>query len=247
MKILRIFLVMTFLISLLAGIGAGTFLFHKNSNPARTLSPTNLLSTSDQESVWIIAVDRLNIPTPKIEGIWLLTHIPSYTAIKPLPLLPSGNAQQDLELTRAFRITSDHQVGPEFWDLLHKKGHLARDYVVFDEVAAVSIINIFDGINMEGEHVSGFEALSRIPKTWDDPQGSLLGQVTIMDQVCKSIFKSHSIPDLAIFQNETGSHIISNLDLDEKVVKWQKMIESGSYKVCDFSDVYMKIKLTSNP
>jgi hypothetical protein len=247
MKILRLFLVVAFLISLLAGFGAGTFLFQKRNNPAQTPALTSPISPGGQESIWLIAVNRLNTATPKIEGIWLLTHIPNFTTVKPLPLIPSGNPQQDSELVKTFRITSDRQIGPEFWDFLQKKGHLTRDYVVFDEIAAVSIINNLGGINFQGDHVSGLEALSKIPKIWDDPQGSLLGQVTVMDYTCKSIFSSHSLPDFDKLPIKVSNHIISNLDLDKKAVEWQKKIDSGSYKVCDFSDVYNDLKLTSKP
>jgi hypothetical protein len=247
MKILRLFLTASFLISLLAGITAGTFLFHKENSSTRTLSSNPPPSLNEQKGIWLIAVDRLNIVSPKIEGIWLLTYIPNYTSVKPLPFIPSGNKQQDAELTKAFKITAKHKIAPEFLDLLQKKGHVFRDYIVFDEVAAVSIINNYGGVSIQGERLSGLDALTQIPKIWDDPQESLLGQVIVMDHVCKSLFSGQSLPDFDKLQNNISSHIISNLDLGKKTIEWQKNLDGGSKKICDFSDLYEKIKFTSRP
>jgi hypothetical protein len=252
MKILRLFLIASFLISLLAGIGAGTFLFHNKANP-RQASPTSSSLPKfpgGQESIWLIAVDRLNVPTPRVEGIWLLAYIPNYPTITPLPLFPSDNPQQDTELAKMFRFSSGRKIAPEFWDFMKKHNHPVGDYIVFDEVAAVSIMNLYGGVRIQGKLFSGMEALAHIPKTWDDPQGSLRGQVAVMDSVCKSIFNGQSgqtIPGMDMVNKEIGKHILSNLNLEKKSVEWQKVISSGNHKVCDFTYLYEKIHLTSNP
>ena len=249
MKILRLFLIASFLISLLAGFGAGTYLFQRIHKPKRIISTDTTVTTipGGQESLWLIIVDRLNNAAPKIEGIWLLTYIPNYTSITPLPLYPSENSQQNADLTRVFRFTTDRKIAPEFWDFLQKHNHPAKDYVVIDEVAAVSIINIYDGVTIRGKRLSGLEALAQVPKTWDDPQGSLQGQIDIMDSLCKSMFKNRTIPDMEKFQFEVSNHISSNLDLGKKLKEWQKMMVSGNQKVCNFSDLYEQTRLTSKP
>jgi hypothetical protein len=249
MRILRLFLIASFLISLLAGFGAGTYFFHRINNPTHTISTSTTVPTipGKQESIWLIVVDRLYKTTPKIEGIWLLAYIPNYTTITPLPLFPSDNPQLDAELAKAFRLTTDRKIAPEFWTFLQKHNHPAKDYIVFDEVAAASIINIYGGVSIKGKQLSGLEALAQVPKTWDDPHGSLQGQIAIMDSVCKSIFNNPTTHDMDKFQKEVGNHILSNLDLSKKLVEWQKMIVSGSHKVCNFSDLYEKIHLTSTP
>ena len=122
-----------------------------------------------------------------------------------------------------------------------------QDYVVIDEVAAASIINIYDGVSIKGKRLSGLEALAQVPKTWEDPQGSLQGQIAIMDSLCKSIFNNPTPPDLNKFQKEVGNHILSNLDLGKKMKEWQKMMVSGNQKICNFSDLYEKTPLTSKP
>jgi hypothetical protein len=249
MKILRVFLVTTFLISLLAGFTAGTFFFQYKIKSAQTSSVNTGVNhfPGKQENIWIIVVDRLNIATPKIVGIWLFAYIPNYTSIKPLPLYPSDNSQQDADLVNAFRVTSDRKVAPEFWNYLQNHNYPAQDYIVFDEIAVASIINIFGGVSVQGKHLSGLEALAQLPKTWDDPRGSLHGQITLMDSVCKSILNSHTFPDMFKLQIDVRKHITSNLDMGKKSKEWQTMIASGNRKVCDFVDLYEKIQLTSKP
>ena len=249
MKILKLFLTASFFISLLAGFSAGTLLFNRKNEVSQSISTesSNPTLPSDQKSIWLIAVDRLNTMKPKIEGIWLLTYIPNYTTVKPLPLFPSNNSKQDAEITKAFSLTSDHKIAQEFWDFLKKHGHPVHDYIVFDEEAAVSIINIYGGVRIQGSNLSGLEALQQIPKTWDDPQGSLRGQVIIMDSICKSIFNKRIVPNMDMLQKEIGKHISSNLDFGEKSQEWQKLIMSGNHKACDFSDIYEKTHLTTNP
>jgi hypothetical protein len=249
MKILRLFLIASFSLSLLAGIMAGNFFFRRSNNSVQTSSTST--STPDspdvQHSIWLITVDRLNTTTPKVEGIWLLAYIPSYATMKLLPLLPSDNSQNDAELAKTFRFTKGRQLVPEFWNTIQKLGHSTRDYIIFDEVAVASIINSFGGVSIHGMHLSGLEAVTQIPKTWDDPQGSLQGQIVVMDNVCKNIFDNHTLPDIDILQNEVGKHIVSNLDLGKRLVEWQNSINSGQHKVCDFTDLYKKIFLSEKP
>jgi hypothetical protein len=249
MKILRLFLIASFLISLLAGFGAGTYFFHRINKPTQTLSadPTVTNSLGRQESIWLIVVDRLNQTTPKVVGIWLLAYIPHYTTITPLPLFPSDNSQHNAELLKEFRFTADRKIAPEFWDFLKEHDHPTKDYVVIDEIAAANIINIYDGVSIKGKHLSALEALAQLPKSWDDPQGSLEGQIAIMDSLCKSIFNSHTIPDMDKFQKDVRNHILSNLDLGNKLMEWQKLMASGNQKICNFSDLYERARFTSKP
>jgi len=249
MKILRLFILASFLISLLVGFGAGSYLFNRRNTPTHTLTPVVKINSSPgmQKSIWLIAVDRLNNTTPKIEGMWLLAYIPNYTTITPLPLFPSGNSKQDAELVKTFSITKDREISPEFWDYLRKHDHPTQDYIIFDEVAAASIINLYGGVRLKGKRLTGFEALTQVPKTWDDPQGALQGQIVIMDSVCQSIFNSHNPPNLDNIYKAVGNHISSNLDLGKKLKEWQALIVSGKQKVCDFSDLYNITHLTSKP
>jgi hypothetical protein len=249
MKIYRVSLTATFIISLLAGFSAGTYFFREKntSRPTNASSPQPTNIPGAQESIWLIAVDRLNQTAPRLEGIWLLAYIPNYTSIKPFPLYPSDNFQHDTELASAFKLTAGRKIAPEFWDFLQKHNHPGRNYIVFDEVAAASIINVYGGVTIEGRQLSGLEAITQIPKIWDDPQGSLRGQVAIMDSVCKSVFEKRSAFVLDDIEVDVGKHIVSNLDLGKKSKEWQSMILNGNKKVCDFSDFYKKIQLTSKP
>jgi hypothetical protein len=248
MRILRLFLIASFMISLLAGFTAGTYLFNRLDNPTESFNTATTVHTpGGQESIWLIVVDRLSETNPKIVGIWLLAYIPKYTTITPLPLFPSDNSMNNAELVKAFHFTTDRKIAPEFWAFLEKHDHPAKDYVVIDEVAVASIINIYDGVSIKGKRLSGVEALAQVPKTWEDPQGSLQGQIAIMDSLCKSIFNSPTPPDLNKFQKEVRNHILSNLDLGKKMNEWQKMMASGNQKICNFSDLYEKPPLSSKP
>jgi len=249
MKILKLFLTASFFISLLAGFSAGEWFFNGKNEVTQRISPDKSypIIPIDQENIWLIAVDRINISKPKIEGIWLLAYIPNYTTIKPLPLFPSNNSKQDAEITSAFSLTSDHKIAQQFWDFLKKHGHPAHDYILFDEEAAISIINIYGGVSIQGKNLTGLEALQKIPKTWNNPQESLRGQVIIMDSICKSIFNKRTVPNMDLLHKDIGNHISSNLDLGEKSQEWQKMLKSGSNNVCDFTDIYEKTHLTTNP
>jgi hypothetical protein len=250
MKIFKFFLIATFIISLLAGFSAGSLFFSKQNKAPEEQTTDDNYDTSmpgDQESIWFIAVDRLTVSKPKIAGIWLLAYIPNYTSMKPLSLYPSNDTQKDAELARAFKMTSDRKIDQDFWDYLKKHNHPSQDYIVFDEEAAVSIINIFGGVTLQGKRLSGLEALQQIPKTWDDPQGSLRGQVFIMDSICKSIFDKRVVPDMEILHKEIGKHISSNLDLSEKSREWQKLIANVNHNACDFSDMYQQTLLITHP
>jgi hypothetical protein len=254
MNTFRIFLIASFLISLLAGFWAGTFIFQENT--PKTLSqqpytPSQSVSTTPgkQEGIWLIAVDRLSDTdtTPRIQNVWLITYITNYVKIKPLPVYPSDNPQHDLELIKTFKFTSNKQIAPAFWDFLAKHGQNVRDYIIFDEVAEAEVINFYGGVTIEGKYLNGLEALAQTPDSWNDPQASLKGQIAIMDSLCKNIFNTQPAPDLYKLQKKVGNHLLSNLDLDEKSKELQKQIIKGNHIICEFPDLSQKPQFSSKP
>jgi len=249
MKTLRLFLIASFIVSLLAGLWAGKLIFKAKQNIRQTPSHNKDISTKpgEQEGIWLIAVDRLNSSTPQLEGIWLFAYITNYMTVKPLPLFPSDNPERDAELAKVFQLTSDDKITPAFWDYLKKHGYPVRDYIIFDEIAAAGIINYYGGVNIQGNRLNGLEALTQTPKSREDPIGSLQNQIAIMDSLCKSVFNSQSAPDLYKLQKEVNHHLLSNLDLSKKSKEWQKLIASGNHKVCDFPELYEKMQISSNP
>jgi len=239
MKNLRIFLVSTFLVSLLAGIWAGNYIFPQQTNhPPINPSPPTILSTpGKQDGVWLIAVDRINNSTPKIKGVWLLAYIIGYEKLIPLPFFPTDNFLHDTELVKSFRITEGHQIAPAFWDKLPKHGQIDQKYIVVDEIAAVEIINFFGGVTIEGKHLNGREIISQSKNPQSDPHFRIKQQTVIMDSICKSIFNNQAIPDLAKLHRKIEKNILTNLDLGEQSMEIQKYLFNGEYKVCEFPDV----------
>jgi hypothetical protein len=249
MKTLRLFLIASFIVSLLAGLWAGKLIFKAKQNIRQTSSHTKGISTKpgEQEGIWLIVVDQLNSSTPQLEGIWLFVYITNYMTVKPLPLFPSDNPERDAELAKVFHLTSDDKITPAFWDYLKAHGYPVRDYIIFDEIAAAGIINYYGGVNIQGNHLNGLEALTQTPKSWEDPIRSLQNQIAIMDSLCKSVFNSQPAPDLYKLQEEVNHHLLSNLDLSKKSKEWQKLIASGNHKVCDIPELYEKMQISSNP
>lgn len=250
MKISRQFLIVVFILSLLAGYTAGQFLFnHKNKIQHDVVNKTVAIqnSSGDQESLWLITIDRLDEPDPHIIGIWLLSYIPNYTKIKPLPLYPSENAQADTELAKVFHFSSDKKIASEFWDYLQDHNYTIHNYIVIDKFIAATILDMYGGVTTHGTTLSGLEVLAQLSNTqlsWDE---SIQKQVAVIDCICKSIFNSTIIPEMDKLQIETGKHIISNLDLTVKLKEWQSLIVTGDKKVCDFTDLMAKIQITLKP
>jgi hypothetical protein len=238
MKNLRFFLVSTFLVSLLAGIWAGNYIFPqpKNHPPITPTPSTSKSILGKQDGVWLIAVDRINKTTPKIKGVWLLAYIIGYEKLIPLPFYPSDNSQQDTELVKSFRITDSHQIAPAFWDNLPKHGQIDQKYIVVDEIAAVEIINFFGGVTIEGKHLSGIEILSQAKNTQSDPHFLIKRQTVIMDSICKSIFNNQSVPDFPKLRRKIEKNILTNLDLGEQSMEIEKYLFNGEHKICEFPD-----------
>jgi hypothetical protein len=249
MKTLRIFILGTFILSVLAGFYAGTYIFQKKKASIQTPYQYNNTSTipGKQGSIWLIVVDGFNEQNPHLEGVWLIAYITNYIKIKPLPLFPSGDPTRDDELAKAFQFTPDKKIAATFWDYLQNHGQVIHDYIVFDEVAVVEIINTLGGVNIRGRLLNGIQAMLQTPETWVDPIGSYRGQVAIMDSLCKSILRGEPLPDLYKLQNKIKNHLRSNLDLENKTKEWQKIIMDGNIKICDFNGLYEKPFISSKP
>ena len=252
MNTFRLFIIVSFIISLLAGFWAGTLVFQEQKRNAITHQPSptsqNVSTTpGKQVGIWLITVDRLNDTSPQIIGVWLITYITNYVKIKPLPVYPSDNPQHDFELSKAFQLTSKKQIAPSFWVFLQKHSQNVQDYIIFDEVALAEIINSYGGVTIQGKHLNGLEALTQTLNTRNDPQASLKGQIAIMDSLCKEIFSSQTTLDLYKLQKKVGHHLLSNLDIGEKSKEWQGQIFNGNHIVCEFPDLSQKPEFSSKP
>ncbi len=249
MKISRIFLIVIFLLSLLAGYSAGHFLFIKKNKslqtPPQIINSSN--STGAQESLWLITIDQFGKSDPTIIGIWLLTYIPNYTKIKPLPFYPSENIQANAEIDKNFHLTSGQNISPEFWEYLQKHNFLVRNYIVIDKVVAANILDMYGGVTIQDKVLSGQDAMSQLSMPGVSPIESIQNQVIVLDCICKSIFNGAVVPNINILQKDIGKHIVSNLDLDIKLDEWRSLIINGDHKVCDFSDLASKLHITLKP
>ena len=249
MKILRFFLFITFLTSILAGFWAGNRIFYKdqpvisdaNSQPDQAGLPGR------QEGIWLIGVDQINKSTPQIKGIWLLTFITGYNKLKPLPFYPSNNAQNDAELEQTFRIDGNSRVSGDFLNSLQARSQPVQNYIIFDEVAAAEMINYFGGVSINGSHMDGSEIFKQSQELLQQPQLRIDRQIVIMSNLCNRIFSDSPAPDFAALQKKVTSHILSNLDLSEQLIMYQKLIANGNRTVCEFPELNKKPALSVLP
>ena len=251
MKSLRIFLIVTFIITFITGLLAGFYIFKaKHHLPQANLyqkEPT--MTTRKQDGIWLIAVDHINTKTPLIKGIWLLAYIPGYYKLIPLPFFPTGNAISDTELVNAFQFDKNHHVSQKFWDSLYKRGQPYNNYIIFDDLAVSEIINHYGGITIDGNYLSGNEIIAQPKNTPQDTQYRLKRQITVMEKLCSSIFNdtSSNSNDVKNLVKKISSHITSNLDLVEQITIYQKMVVSGNHPICEFPDLYKKTSLSVTP
>lgn len=248
MKILRLFLAIVFIISLLAGFWAGHTIFQPKlaAQPIQTTDQDINFTSGTQEGVWLIAVDHITETTPQIKGIWLLTFIIGYNKLKPLPFFPTENAQNDAELEAAFHLDNNHQISPAFWESLKKRGQPIQNYIIFDEVAASAIITQFGGVTIDGKHMDGLEVIAQSQDIRQDPQSEINNQIAIMNSLCKNIFTRQSVSNFESLQLKMKSHSLSNIDPSIQLAAYQKLT-SGNYTNCEFPDLYKKPAISAKP
>jgi hypothetical protein len=193
-----------------------------------------------QRSILLISATSINTPNPHLESIWLATYFSTDATIRFLPIFPAGNrpiSDFEEQLDHAFNLDEMNGVpvlSQDFINVLKNDNYWWSGYIVLDEVALTSIVNIIGGINLNGRALMGDQVVEELPKVLDNPQDAYSSQIAILQSVCQKFHDITPDPDMPQLISLLPNHLLTDLDSSQLQMEMQSMFANERKPTCRF-------------
>jgi len=207
-----------------------------NSDTGRSIETMN----NGQRSILLISARSINTPNPHLESIWLATYFSTDTTIRLLPIYPAGNQPiSDFEekLAHSFNFDKIHGVpvlNQDFLLVLENHNYWWSGYILFDEVALTSILNLVGGIDLNGRTLAGEQALKEFPEVLDNPQDAYSSQIAILQTACHKFQEITPQSDLPQLISLLPKHILTDLEPSQLQAEIQSLYANERKPTCRF-------------
>lgn len=237
-----------FVCSLVAGYTFSARFYPSNFNlfdsslkvvSAQEKKPIDTLSTG-QRSILFITTSSLNAADPNLEGVWLITYLPSSSDIRLLSLYPTGRQPiSDLEaqLVNSFDLNKKNgklALDQDFLEILAAENYWWSGYLVLDEVGMAAVLDLIGGIEMGGQSLSGDQVISELPDVTAQPGDAYSFQIAMFQSACTQLTRPSSIVDLSKANLLLSHHFITDLQSDQLKTEYQSLLVGESQPACKF-------------
>ncbi len=237
-----------FVCSLVLGYSISTGFYPSNLDPypgtvqlVVAESPESIQSLENgQRSILLISASSIDTSDPHLESIWLATYFASDPTIRLLPVFLAGEDQasdfeQQLEVSFNFVPGKDAPVLAQgFTDVLKDNNYWWSGYIVFDQVALTSMVNLIEGTEVSRGTLSEEQKGSAFAKLSDSPQGAYSSQVAAVQSACHKLQEVPAFADLSQLTKLLPNHIYTDLDNSQIQTELQSLFSNDRKPTCRF-------------
>jgi len=152
-----------------------------------------------QKNILLISVDRLDIPTPKLEAVWLILVTPPQPTLSLIPIYPTNLEFEEKtakQLTKNFSLTPAISLDNSFKNALREQDIKWDHLIIFDENGWVDIAALVGSNNFGSGWLNKETVNLSFAITHDDPHTALLRQAFILNQFCSELSSLNLISHL---------------------------------------------------
>lgn len=201
--------------------------------------PTATPDPDDQRRVLIVGVDRVGTSQPRLQAIWYTAYIPDVPVVTLLPLYPASHlssAGQAQVLEEAFSLDPSGELHPNFLNTIENqfrlKWHMA---ILVDDFAMMAMVDFMGGIGPGDNPANGVTTIGNIPPAWEDPQGALEGQLSLLRALCDEVSSDDQDRDIEALVLLQPGHLRTDPgNLIQLQSDWLSMLLLKADIRCDF-------------
>lgn len=203
-------------------------------------SKGNLSLNNGQRSILIIGVNSLDTSAPLLTSVWLISSLPVEKTLIILPIFPSGKgsvSELEASLQHSFslaRKNGNQALSQDFTNVLVDHNYWWSGYVIFDQVALTSVIDLLGGVDINGELISGDQKVAELPDVMESPQDAFQNQVAIAQAVCHNLTSVASDPGWPRLVSLVPTHILTDLDVPHSLTKLATSLSGQQASNCRF-------------
>jgi hypothetical protein len=228
--------ILAFAACLIIGIQAGSNASHSAGSSA-TDTPNPWISPSQQRTILVIVADDLSKSDPQLQAVWLALYRPDLPKLTMLPLYPTSATVAGTpapDLAGAFKLTGGKKPSSNFYKTLTSFHIQWNGYLMTDQAAISSSIDWMQGIELDGNQVTGPAALESLSPPSTDVSTALTGQKRLLGAICQRM------ANLPVEANWVGladslktSHLDTDLQIQTLVADWKGMMSATAPFSCD--------------
>jgi hypothetical protein len=185
-----------------------------------------LTLNNGQHSILLAGVDSLNNLKPELNSLWMVSYLPVDATLRLLPIYPTGKVNSsdfETRLVHSFGLAQENGqlvLGEDFVRFLDESNYWWSGYIIYDQVAQESMIDLLGGIELNGEIISGSQMVHKLSTLVEDPQAAYLAQVAGLQAACSKL------PDLVKnlnwrqLRSTSPAHVATDLDLQGSIAEW---------------------------
>ena len=207
-------------------------------------TPSPIPTLSDGERILLLAgVDQLNTPQPQLKSLWLLTYYLDDRPVQLLPIYPPQENDQSLlesqiqERFSVVKVDGVAQLNPQFLNLLVENDFWLSGYVLIDDHATASIIDMLGGLPTTSGLCSGEQILKSIPQPADHPQKAQSQQATLLRQACLAVTRLSEQPEWDAVTALMPEHMITDLNPVRLLSEIKILVSDLSRLRCEFPSI----------
>lgn len=195
-------------------------------------------NNNGQRNILMIGVDQLGVPSPHLEGVWLILYIPHFPQLTLMPIYPVGshlgNQSNDPSLANLFNLGPDLSPNAKFLEAVQVGDLWWNNYVVFDKIASMRIVDFLGGVKIgSAENVDGMHAVVSLISTKDDPTAALISQARLSQELChRAASRSFTDVDLNDLFDLLSNHISTDINKERLIWDWLNLSKSGGGISC---------------
>jgi hypothetical protein len=207
-------------------------------------TPSPIPALPDGERILLLAgVDKLESTQPQLESLWLLTYYLDGRPIQLLPIYPfKNNSQQpsEAQILDTFSVVKGQesaQLNPEFLRLLAESGFWLSGYLLMDDHATASVINLLGGLPTDSGLCTGEQILKTIHPATEQPQNAHDQQAILLGQACLTLSRMPTQPQWQTILELIPEHIITDLQPLRLLNEIQILASDLTQLRCEFPSV----------
>ncbi len=244
---------LTFICFVVIGYSTSTLLFLNSNNNAdvttstsvdKNVEPIHTLKNG-QRNILLVRVDSIQNENPALQGVWLLTYLPTESNLNFLPVFPKGSAstsESENRLTQSFSIVRENgklNLSQKFTDELEKDNYWWSGYLVFDQSLQERVLGFFTGTYKSNNTNQGDQTMQALPAPLDDAHGAFSDQLSTIKTACGYLSSPNTDWSKLIFL--MSNQFYSDLDMEQLLADWNLSATSKRTLTCQFPTLQQQV------
>jgi len=204
-------------------------------------TPSPIPALPDGERILLLVnVDQLDNTIPGLNSMWLITYYLNDQPIQLLPIYPTNiNTQQSHQslILENFAVVMEDgatRLAPTFLNWLNENNYWLSGYVLMDDHASSTMINLIGGLPTDRGVQSGEQIISTIPSTTENSQKAHEQQAMLLGQYCLTLSRLTSPPQWNSILELIPEHLVSDIHPLRLITEIEFLTSDQAALRCEF-------------